>query len=56
MPYFKYRIKETTTADVAIWGENEQDAMDKLDLYWIDNSCTVTLIRNNELHNKHIIT
>lgn len=38
MPYFKYRIKETTTADVAIWGENEQDAMDKLDLYWIDNS------------------
>lgn len=38
MPYFKYRIKETTTADVAIWSENEQDATDKLDLYWIDNS------------------
>lgn len=38
MPYFKYRIKETTMADVAIWGKNEQDAMDKLDLYWIDNS------------------
>lgn len=38
MPYFKFRIKESTWADVTVEAKNADDAREALDIYWVDNS------------------
>lgn len=38
MPYFKFRIKESTMATVKVEANNIEEAEEALDLFWVDNS------------------